>query len=27
MVIKVIAKSGDPVINIQPFRKLADVNT
>lgn len=27
MVIKIIAKSGDPVINIQPFRKLADVNT
>ena len=27
MVMKIAAKSGDPVINIQPFRKLADVNT
>ena len=27
MILKIIAKSDDPVINIQPFRKLADVNT
>ena len=27
MLIKITAKSGDPIINIQPFRKLADVNT
>ena len=27
MLMKIAAKSGDPVISIQPFRKLADVNT
>ena len=27
MIMKMTAKSGDPIINIQPFRKLADVNT
>lgn len=27
MLVKMKAHSGDPIINIQPFRKLADVNT